>query len=52
MRFQIEPQRKNEEKFLQLKLLQGNKKRNNKTRKNNNGSSLNYKNYKKHVLKV
>ena len=49
MRFQMESQQKNEERLFQL--LQGDKERNKKTRKNNNGSSLNHKN-KKHVLKV
>ena len=46
MKFQMESQQKNEEKLLQLQ------KESWKTRKNNNVSSLNCTNNKKHFLKV
>ena len=57
MNFQMESQQKNEERILKnaeklLQLQKENEKKNLKqTRKNNNSSSLNYKN-KKHFLKV
>ena len=58
--FQMEFQQKNEEKLLQLQkeneesfsCYKEIRKRNKRTRKNNNGSSLNCKNNKKHFLKV